>query len=89
MSDTHPLTTNGTRPRRWDPVVKLTHWSIVIAIIVNAFIAEEGSTGHVWVGYALAAMLALRLLWGSSARAKPVSRRFRLVRDERYSISGT
>ena len=64
MSDTHPPTTNGTRPRRWDPVIKLTHWSIVIAIIVNALITEEGSTGHVWVGYALAAMLALRLLWG-------------------------
>jgi cytochrome b len=50
--------------RSWDPVVKLTHWSIVTAIIANALFTEEGSGAHIWVGYALAAILALRLLWG-------------------------
>ena len=53
------------RPRRrWDPVVKITHWSIVIAILANALVTEEGSGAHIWVGYALTAILALRLLWG-------------------------
>ena len=51
--------------RRWDPVVKITHWSIVTAILANALVTEEGSGAHIWVGYALAAILALRLLWGS------------------------
>ena len=51
-------------PRRWDPIVKLTHWGIVTAIIGNALVTEEGSGWHVWVGYGLAALLALRLLWG-------------------------
>ncbi|ADG08876.1 cytochrome B [Caulobacter segnis] len=51
-------------PRRWDPVVKLTHWTIVAAILANALITEEGSSAHVWVGYALAGTLALRLIWG-------------------------
>lgn len=46
---------------RWDPVVKLTHWSVAIAVLVNAIITEEGSLTHVWVGYALAALLGLRL----------------------------
>lgn len=50
--------------RNWDPVVKLTHWTIVGAILANAVVTEEGSAAHVWVGYALAAILALRLLWG-------------------------
>lgn len=50
--------------RRWDPVVRITHWSIMAAIIVNALVTEDGSTAHVWVGYSLAALLALRLLWG-------------------------
>lgn len=50
--------------RRWDPVVKLTHWAIVLAILANAVVTEEGSAAHVWVGYALAAILGLRLLWG-------------------------
>ena len=52
------------KPRRWDPIVKLTHWGIVVAVIVNALVTEEGSGWHIWVGYGLAALLALRLLWG-------------------------
>lgn len=51
-------------PRRWDPVVKLTHWTIVGAILANGLITEEGSNPHIWIGYALAATLALRLIWG-------------------------
>jgi cytochrome b len=50
--------------RRWDPIVKLTHWSVALAVLANAVITEEGSGVHVWVGYALAAILALRLAWG-------------------------
>lgn len=45
-------------------MVKLTHWSIVAAVLANALGTEEGSGAHVWVGYTLAAVLALRLLWG-------------------------
>ncbi|OYU69303.1 MAG: cytochrome B [Alphaproteobacteria bacterium PA2] len=51
-------------PRRWDPIVKLTHWGIVVAVIGNALVTKEGSGWHIWVGYGLAALLALRLLWG-------------------------
>lgn len=53
-----------SRRRNWDPVVKLTHWSVVMAVLANAIVTEEGSSAHVWVGYALAAVLGLRLLWG-------------------------
>ena len=53
-----------TKPHRWDPIVKLTHWGIVTAVIANAIITEEGSGWHIWVGYGLAGLLALRLLWG-------------------------
>lgn len=58
------MTTNTTKPRRWDPIVKLTHWGVVAAIITNAIVTEEGSGWHIWVGYGLAGLLALRLLWG-------------------------
>ncbi|EQB30078.1 cytochrome b/b6 domain-containing protein [Sphingobium ummariense] len=58
-------TTEASLPtRRWDPLVRITHWGIVVAIIVNALVVEEGSGIHISVGYALAALLALRLLWG-------------------------
>lgn len=60
------MTTTDAPPplRRWDPLVRITHWGIVVAVIANALIVEEGSGVHVWVGYGLAALLALRLLWG-------------------------
>lgn len=51
-------------PRRWDVVVRLTHWSIAAAILANALFTGEGSIAHVWIGYALAAILGLRLIWG-------------------------
>lgn len=56
--------TEVAAPRRWDPLVKLTHWSIALAVLANAVFLSEGAAGHVWVGYGLAAILALRLLWG-------------------------
>jgi cytochrome b len=50
--------------RRWDPIVRITHWSIALAVLANAIVTEEGSGTHIWVGYGLAAILGLRLLWG-------------------------
>lgn len=58
------MTTAITKPRRWDPIVKLTHWGVVTAVIANAIFTEEGSGWHIWVGYGLAGLLVLRLLWG-------------------------
>ena len=59
------MTAISIKPQRnWDPVVKVTHWSIVAAVVVNGLLTEGGSWPHIWVGFALAAMLALRLLWG-------------------------
>lgn len=58
--------TDTTTPvrRRWDPIVRISHWSIALAVLANAVFTEEGSGPHIWVGYGLAAILALRLLWG-------------------------
>lgn len=50
--------------RRWDPIVRITHWSIALAVLANAVVTEEGSGPHIWVGFGLAAILGLRLLWG-------------------------
>lgn len=82
--------------RRWDPVVKVTHWSIVAAILANALLTEEGSGPHIWIGYALAAVLALRLFWGLigpaearfSAFPPSLHRAFGHVRDIRAGSNG-
>jgi cytochrome b len=48
----------------WDPLVRLTHWGIAAAILVNGLLTEDGGAWHVWVGWAAFSLLLLRLLWG-------------------------
>lgn len=52
------------QPRRWDPLVRLTHWGVAAGVLVNGAFTEEGSGLHLWAGYGVAALLALRWIWG-------------------------
>jgi cytochrome b len=56
----------GTRRevRVWDPLVRVFHWSLVAAF-ATAFIVEDDLLGvHVWAGYLVLALIAVRLVWG-------------------------
>lgn len=50
--------------QRWDPLVRLTHWGVAAGVLANGILTEEGSGPHQWVGYGVAALLALRWIWG-------------------------
>jgi len=50
--------------RSWDPIVRITHWVVALAILLNGLIDEGGSVLHVWIGYIALAMLVLRIVWG-------------------------
>lgn len=50
--------------RIWDPLVRLTHWGVAAAVLLNGLIVEEHSLTHIWIGYVAVALLALRLIWG-------------------------
>jgi cytochrome b len=50
--------------RVWDPFVRLYHWSQAALIGVAWITADEIKWVHEWAGYILAALLALRLVWG-------------------------
>ncbi|MFM4939026.1 cytochrome b/b6 domain-containing protein [Aeromonas enteropelogenes] len=56
--------TNWTETRVWDPVIRVFHWLTVTLCLLNFFVLEEGSRNHRYVGYALGALLLIRLLWG-------------------------
>lgn len=48
----------------WDPFVRLFHWSLVLTFGANALVIDDDSKLHQWVGYAVVALIVLRLLWG-------------------------
>ncbi len=51
-------------PDPWDPVVRLSHWLIAAAVIINGLISEPGGTIHIWIGWIAMAVLVIRLVWG-------------------------
>lgn len=48
----------------WDPFVRVFHWSIVILVAMAWITGDDLESLHVAGGYALAGLLALRLVWG-------------------------
>jgi cytochrome b len=50
--------------RVWDPVVRMFHWSLVVAFAVAWLSAEELDTLHEIVGYVVLGLIALRVIWG-------------------------
>jgi cytochrome b len=50
--------------RVWDPVVRAFHWSLVLSFAVAWLTTHSFETLHHWAGYAAAALVAMRLLWG-------------------------
>jgi cytochrome b len=48
----------------WDIFVRVFHWSLAAAFIVAYVTEEELLSLHVVAGYAVAGLIALRLLWG-------------------------
>ena len=48
----------------WDILIRTFHWSVVAAFAANALFTNPESKVHRWVGYGMAAALAIRLIWG-------------------------
>ncbi len=50
--------------RVWDGFVRVFHWSLVGLFVANAFLVDDESDLHIWIGYAVATLVVARLLWG-------------------------
>lgn len=48
----------------WDPLVRIFHWTLVLAFSV-AFITEDDYLSiHSWAGYTILSLLTIRIFWG-------------------------
>ena len=57
-------------PSLWDPVVRLSHWGIALAVLANALVTDGGSLTHVSIGWLAMALLLMRLVWGGLGPAE-------------------
>lgn len=53
-----------TKQRVWDIPVRLLHWGLVASVVAAWITAERIGSAHEYIGYAAAALVALRIVWG-------------------------
>lgn len=57
-------TLDANRIAVWDPLVRALHWALVLAFVVAYLTEDDFETAHVWAGYAVGAIVAVRVVWG-------------------------
>lgn len=48
----------------WDPLVRIFHWSLAAFLVIAYLTEDELLSVHVYAGYAVAGLVAFRLVWG-------------------------
>lgn len=73
-----------TNHRIWDPFLRLFHWGLAALFSANALLTDPDGAPHVWIGYAIGGLIALRLVWGVIG---PHSARFAAFAPTRATVT--
>jgi cytochrome b len=64
----HTIAAGGATPsatiKVWDPFVRVFHWSLAALFLAAYVTGEDAGRVHVAAGYAIAGLIALRMVWG-------------------------
>jgi cytochrome b len=59
-----PSPTLDTSRPVWDLFVRVFHWTLVVCVLLNSFVLDDGETVHQWAGYLASALVLARVVWG-------------------------
>jgi cytochrome b len=76
--------TSAANVRVWDPVVRLLHVGLIAGVAAAWTTTEFFSRWHEAAGYAVAAIVSMRLLWGCIG--SPYARFTQFVRSPRHTL---
>jgi len=48
----------------WDPVIRLSHWALLLAFIIAYITGEDENITHAYAGYVILVLITIRILWG-------------------------
>ncbi|RAN37805.1 cytochrome b/b6 domain-containing protein [Hyphomonas pacifica] len=55
---------SSSRQTVWDPLVRIGHWTLVIAFFTAYFAGDDLFNIHTWAGYVVATYVVVRIVWG-------------------------
>ena len=56
--------TTQDRIKVWDPLVRIVHWTLVLAFFIAYFTEDDFITLHVYAGYTVIGLALFRIIWG-------------------------
>jgi len=48
----------------WDRFVRTFHWTLVLCVLSNYFVMDDGKVIHQWTGYLAFSLVVMRIIWG-------------------------